>query len=347
MAYGPHDTRDLALPAGWDATYLQKFTLKEGITYDRLVQDLQAAVRAFNQEAKPLIDPLVYGNIEPQVEYGYGVAAWEDATEYGKPTPQRGIVTGHMIPLLRKDVALGWTWNFLREARMAQIDEDVRSAFAGARDLYDLLVMRRIFITADGTVGTAGVSAGWVGAGSVGYTPRPYNGKTFSGHSHLLRYDTVANGIDPLIATVKEHGHGDLLLYVSESDEASVRALTGFVPAAYPGITYANTTLAQPMSLPGFIGVYNGARVIVKPRVPQYYLACLATYGTDDARNPLRWRYNELDGDGVLLRMGANGTNPLIDTTFYREVGVGVNDRTAGAVLYVHASGSYVDPSIS
>jgi hypothetical protein len=48
-----------------------------------------------------------------------------------------------------------------------------------------------------------------------------------------------------------------------------------------------------------------------------------------------------------LLRAGANNTNPLMDATLYREVGVGVNDRTAGAVLYVHATGNYVDPSIT
>ena len=47
---------------------------------------------------------------------------FEVHTEYGLPDPKGAATEGHMLPLIKYDRMLGWTYDYLEEARMSQIE---------------------------------------------------------------------------------------------------------------------------------------------------------------------------------------------------------------------------------
>jgi hypothetical protein len=60
-----------------------------------------------------------------QMEYRYPIgntATMEPHTEYGRPDPRRAEMAGHMLPLRKWAYMLGWTADYLEEARMADLE---------------------------------------------------------------------------------------------------------------------------------------------------------------------------------------------------------------------------------
>jgi hypothetical protein len=177
------------------------------------------------------------------------------------------------------------------------------------------------------------------------------NGESFNSatHTHYLGTGSfVAANLDSLIDTVIEHyGAGQPVVEINQAQEATVRGFTGF--AAYVDMrvvqpstaTYAQGNLDVVNFNNRAIGVYRGAEIWVKSaRIPANYLFAWLR----GAPKPLALRRRNA-ARGALRLVADNEAYPLRAQTREREFGVGVWNRTNGAVLYT-ANATYAVPSL-
>lgn len=363
MALGPRDTTSLVTLTGWDATELQKFALQDGTSYAQVVGEINAALGAFNASlyGDPLFSSLVSYTDQPEVEYNVGGSAGvERHTEYGRPDAQRATTEGHMLPLVAWDRGLGWTWDYLKRARMAQIRADIALAVRDLSDNWRVQLLSRVLKRGDDSgvangLGTSGYSPGFATAAastSVDFVPPAWGGTTFtSAHEH---YIAIAGGaftqavFQDIRAEMREHGHQPPYeVWVSVADEITIRGLTGFVPVAQQMVNYGNTTTLATFQAESdersgsyYIGMYEDCRIRVVPGMPQYYAFAFKSYGMNDPRNPLRVRLEKGVMRPQFVAMtdprAGNATYPIQYLMLYGEFGVGVGDRTNGTPRYVN-----------
>jgi hypothetical protein len=362
MALGPRDLSTLVTLPGWDPAEIRRFELEDGTSYATVVSQVSAALGAVTAEIinDPLYSSLVSYTDRPEVEYRQGGGSdMEEHTEYGRPDVERGDTTGHMLPFKKFDKALGWTWDYLREARLPQIQADIADGVQAVRNRYHKAFLSRLFKRADDSgaalgLGTSGYSPGFATAAAntnVDFIPVPYGGISFtSAHEH---YVAAAGGwtvdiLKDIKAELREHGHQPPYnLIVSPLDEAAITALTGFIPTARMLVNYGSQTALATFSSdeisPGIysIGTLEDIRVWVVPGVPQYYGFAWKTYGANSQLNPLRVRVRKGQTRPTVFAMtdprAGNATNPLQYLMFFSEFGVGVGaDRTNGTPRYVN-----------
>ena len=171
MAIGRRDTSHLVMLTGWDATELQNFTLQDGTTYAQVAASMSAALGALNAEFSSDFYAGMYSlTDQPDVEYRVGSSnGFEVHTEYGRPDARRAATEGHMLPLVPYDRMLGWTWDYLRDARMEQIDADIADGIKDARDERRKKILTRVLKRGDDSgaangLGSSGYSAGFATA---------------------------------------------------------------------------------------------------------------------------------------------------------------------------------------
>ncbi len=367
MALGPRDTTSLVMLTGWDATVLQNFALQDGTTYDRVVADMNAALAALNAEiyGDPLWSSLVSYQDNPDVEYRVGVSnGMEEFTEYGRPEAKRAATEGHMLPLKAFDRGLGWTWDYLRKARLSQLQADIADGIKDVRDKWRVKVLTRLLQRGDDSgvakgLGASGLSAGFATAAAstgVDFTPPSYGGTAFdSNHEH---YVGITGGAftAAVFADAKqellEHGHEPPYEFlIGSSDEATVKGLcvaaNGGAPAPAPLINYTTSEVASfgPQYAMGtyYIGTIADFRVRVVAGIPQYYGAGYKSYGPNSQRNPLRIRLQKDQSRLQVVAMvdprsGAGAAYPLQYLMLFAEFGVGVSDRTAATPRYTNSA---------
>jgi hypothetical protein len=285
----------------------------------------------------------------------------EEHTEYGRPDPQRGDTTGHMLPFRKWDESLEWTWDYLREARLSQIRADIANGVQSVRNRYRMEFLGRLFRRGDDSgaklgLGTSGLSPGFATAAAstgVDFIPPAYGGLAFTAsHEHYVAASggwTVA-AFQDIKTELREHGHQPPYnLIISPLDETTVAGLTGFVPVAKMLVNYGSQTAlanfgSDEMS-PGIysIGTLEDIRVWVVPGVPQHYGFAWRPYGSNSPRNPLRVRVRKGQTRLSVFAMpdprAGNATTPLQYLMFYTEFGVGVGeDRTNGTPRYMNNS---------
>jgi hypothetical protein len=368
MTTGINDLKQWGLPSYWDQTYLSKYRLADGTTYDTLVAAIQTGLATQNAQlwTSPLIGGLVSTTQEMTVEYRVGVSnGFEVHTEYGVPDAKRAATTGHMLPLVPYDRRLGWTWDFLRKARRPQIDADIASALADLRDRAQKAVLERLFKSTYTAVGSSGRSMPLADGGTAdsSYVPvaRPDRGGTFAyTHNHIavLNGITQAN-VDTAVKNLWEHGvDGPYELLASYADVASwvnTTTVTGFVKRADTLVRYGSTVDLANVGAddPEVIGAIETSvgpcRVRLNGRVPTKYWAVYKSYGINDQRNPLRVRYDTTANTGAIILPQAGFREfPLEGVGLFLEFGVGVGeDRCAAVICYNDAGGAWADPTIA
>jgi len=348
---------------GWDAAALSNYRLEDGTTYAQIVSEMNAALGALNGEffGDSLVSSLASYTDEPDAEYRVGGSnGFELFTEYGRADAKRAGTEGHMIPLRAYDRRLGWTWNYLRQARMAQVRADIADGIKDARDRVRLSLLGRIFKRSDDSgkalgLGASGLSPGFATTAAstgVDFDPPAYGGTVFdTTHEHYV--GITGGAFTAAVFTdakdeLREHGHeGPYEFIIGGADEAAVKALTGFVPTANNLITYgALQDLAQlnpvsDMNGAYYIGMLNDFKIRVVRGVPQYYGFGWKSYGPNSQRNPLRIRLRRGVTRPQVVAMpdpnaGTNANQPLNTLMLFMEFGVGVADRTNGTARYVN-----------
>lgn len=362
---GPNDLKQFALPSYVDASYISKYQLASGETYDQYISDVTAALAM--QNAALLTDPLIGGLVsvteEMMLEYRSGVSnGFGVATEYGQGDSYRASTTGHMLPLIPYDRKLGWTFMFLDKARRMQLDADIASAMEDLRNLWHKTILTRLFKSTYDAVGSAGRSVPFADGGTAdsNYVPpsMPDRGTDFAyTHQHYVALDGITQAnLLTAIENLWEHGHdAPYELLISKSDISSwtnTTNVTGYVPRANSLIRYGSTQdLAQVADT--YLGAietsYGPVQMRMSARIPTAYWALYKSYGNEDQRNPLKIRVTAKYGVGAVLLAGDHIRKyPLENAILYSEFGVGIGeDRTSAVLVENSGDGTYTTPTIS
>ncbi len=366
MPVGVSDLKQWAvLPPGWDAARLAQLELREGITYEQVVNDIAAALAMAN--AALLTDPILSGLIsvtsDPTVEYRVGVSnGFKPHTEYSKGDPGRGKLTGHMLPLWKFDRLLGWTWDFLRWARQKQLDGNIASAFEDLRNIWMQKNLERLFKMERESVGSSGYSYPFADGGTADstYIPehKPDRADAFSAsHDHYLRLDGINQAnLTTGVKHLWEHGHNppfDLLVsQLDVGDWTNATNVDGYVPRPDPLLRYGTQADLANVG-DDYLGAvetdYGAVRLRSNGRIPTNYWALYKTYGQRDQRNPLRVYDGGMGALGAQLIAGEGIRQyPLEHAMLFFEFGIGVGEDRTAAVLALNAvAGDYVTPAIS
>ena len=356
MAYlGNRDTRDNVVLTGIDAALLENSRLRDGATYAEVVAMAEAALGAFNLGifGDPFWSMLVSYTDQLETRYNIGTASeMVKHTEYGRPDPERASIAGHMLPLHKWDKMLGWTADYLEEARMSDLQADIAMGLQAVENTLRKTLLGRILKRGDDSLSTTGFSPGFATAAAntgVDFVPPSYAGTTFtSAHEH---YVAIAGGaftaavFSDAKSELMEHGHEPPFEFlIGPSDEATVSGLTGFVSVnealINQAITAAQTTFTG-AAINGKrpIGAIESFRVWVVPGIPQYYGFGFKSYGMNNLRNPLRVRLPEGENAPrirVYRDSNAPGLYAIQNLMLQTRFGVGVGDRTNGTPRYVN-----------
>lgn len=359
---GPRDTRDFTVWTGVDATELAKLSLQDGTTGATVMSLLESGLAAVNLEINnsSLYSSLWSVGDSVEVFYRTGTnMAFGEREEYSRPDAQRAEMEGHMLPIKDYDIALGWTWDYIRKAYMPRIEADIASVLNAARDLTRQKVLGRLLAKTDDTgqskgLGTTGISPGFATTAAstgVDFTPPTFAGNVFANtHEH---YAIGATSItDAQFVTnmknLREHGHrGPYDLLISVTDEGTVRALGAgvFIPNVDPTITQNSASATLTNLGPEYIGYLANsyARVRVVDGMPANYTVMFKSYGANSPLNPLRVRLGKGESSLRFVAFpdpgsGTSPANPLGTLMGWTEFGVGVNDRTAAVPHRSNAS---------
>lgn len=361
MALGPRDQSSLVMLTGWDATALKNFELEDGTMIGAVVAQLNAALGALNQElAGGVWGGAVSFTDQPDVEYRVGASnGFGVHTEYGRPDAKRADTEGHMLPLISYDRGMGWTWDYLRDARASQIQADIADAIKDARDIYRQKILGRALQRGDDSgeakgLGTGGYSPGFAtdeGSTSVDFVPVTVGGTTFDNtHEH---YVGIAGGaftnavFSDAKDELREHGHEPPFeFWAGPSDETTIRGLTDFTPVADNLVAYGQNTSLSTLDNMGdmngsyYIGTAHDFAIRIVRGVPQYYGFGFKSYGQRSQRNPFGIRLKKGESIPRVIAMtdprNGSGAHPLQYLMLLLEFGVGVKDRTNGTARYVN-----------
>lgn len=367
MALGPNDLKNVSLPSAWDGAEMSRFALRDGTSYESLIRDINIAIAALNAELQSGYFASLFSiTADPGIEYRTGATSgFEDHTEYAQPDAQRGETTGHMLPLYKKDRKMGWTNDWLEEARRAHIDADIRAMITDARDAFQKALITRLFKMEEETgkklgLGTGGYSVPFAdgGAGAIAFTPPPYanRGGTFaSTHDHFGRLSGITQAnLETQVKHLWEHGiDGPYDLLVSLADLGSwtnTTNVTGYIEKADPLVMYGNSESLARVGAEYVGGVkteYGFARLMPLGRIPTAYWGVTKTYGALDQRNPLKVRFDEKYGFGLKLVSENVSLYPLTGAVGVLKFGVGVADRVAAVLTENDTADDYATPTIS
>lgn len=327
---------------------------------DRAWDSISVALEARNRQVAEMQSALMERTADVQRAYGTGdVKSMEELDQWGQPSAQKisaGVTVG--FPLRRYGNSLQWTRQFMMSNTVAQLAAEVQAIIDADRSNVIRAVKLAIFTSTNASfVDKLGVPANVTLAvkafvnNDAASLPVGPNGEVFAtSHNHYLASTTLtAAALTNLVTTVQEHYNaGTPVIYISQTDEAAVRALTGFVADVDVRITQPNTTAYASNALDisdlynRRIGLFGAAEVWIKPWMIANYAFCFV----QGAPAPLVMRVPTFAGLGDLQLTSEDERNPLRARTYERQFGIGVWNRTNGAVLHF-ASATYVIPTIT
>jgi hypothetical protein len=277
--------------------------------------------------------------------------------EFGRGPTQRPAANAQTaFPLWKFQYPVGWTREWEEERTPADFATAMQAAQIAHRQ-ESLNELRRSFMLSanytftDMLVDNITFTIRRLLNGDGSPIPNGANGEIFNGatHTHYMANAGLTTAVaTALINTVVEHGHGlNVRIYISTTDEAAWRGLTGFVALLDPRIIFANNVVNVNERLDitrtdnRRIGIYGASEVWVKPWMPAGYAFC---FSQGDANKPFVLR-ERLTGSAGLRVMADLDAHPLRAQYMEAKFGFGVWTRTNGAMLYTGGA-SYVDPSI-
>lgn len=321
---------------------------------------IEAALAAHNAQVDEMLGTLVERTTDVRRAYGTADAkTMQELDQWGQGDAQK-ITAGASVdfPLRRYGDSLQWTRQWMMSNTVAQLAAEVAAIMDADRLNFARQVKRAIYTPTNATFidklgQPANVSLNvkaLLNADSAGIPLGP-NGESFNAATHthyLATASLVAANLAALILTVQEHyASGTPVVYISSTDEAAVRALTGFVPAVDPRLIQASTVTRPAVGLDlanlydRMIGYFGAAEIWVKPWVIAGYLFAYV----QGQPPPLAMRVPKFGGLENLSLMAEDERYPLRARTYERQFGISAWNRTNGAVLYT-GSGTYAAPVI-
>jgi len=324
-----------------------------------VVRSLQADLAAYNATVLDAVRDLCELTVDRARVWG-GTAAGEmqEVDEFGKIQNQKNL-PGYTVgfPLKNFQYAVGFTRKFLETASVAdiaqaQLNAERAHAVAVQTEIQKAVFKKSNFTFRDYNVDKVDLYVKrFINADSANI-PNGAAGESFtsSTHDHYLSTGTaLVADVTGLINHVVEHGHGaGVKLNINKAHEAAVRVYSGFTAlqpawlinpmfAATAGVpmTPLDTTRVDNR----LIGYLGAAEVWVKSWVPANYMFA---YSAGDARKPLAFRQRSVTSYQGLRIAGVYDSHPLHTDWYEAEFGIGVWERTNGAVLYT-ANATWAD----
>lgn len=348
----------------------------DGVDLNAMWEDFQATLEIFNERRQQLVDILTFPVTQlienvPQV----GDTEFEMASEFGVPKSARVEVNYFQLAydFVDYDAATRYTWKFLRDADVRQVDAVHQAMLNADRRLIFRKVMEALFDNRNRNADIRGqnytVYALYNADGTV---PPDYKGNTFAGtHDHYLvsgAADIDSDDIEALQDLISEHGYGaeqgtTFVALVNRAEMEEIRtwrrgevsnngivANYDFIPAAtQPTIIVPNEEgllgSRPPNTWNGLpvIGSYKNIIFIEEDYIPAGYVLMLGSGGSGDLQNPVGLREHANTAyRGLRLLPGNQQRYPLVDSYYARGFGTGIRQRAGAAILEVRDDG--VDP---
>jgi hypothetical protein len=327
---------------------------------DRAWDSIRVALDAQNRQIQDMESSLIERTTDVQRAYGTGdTKSMVEMDQWGLPDAQKitaGVTVG--FPLRRYGNSLQWTRQFMMSNTVAQLAAEVDAILAADRQNIIRAAKVAIFTSTNASfVDKLGNPANvtlalkaFVNNDGANLPVGP-NGETFApSHTHYLANATLtAAALTNLVTTVQEHYNtGVPVIYINQADEAAVRALTGFnayvdsrlVPATTATTPRAGLDIANLYDRP--IGLFGAAEVWIKP----WMIANYAFAYVQGPPEPLVMRVPPFAGLADLQLMYEDDRHPLYARSYERQFGIGVWNRTNGAVLQFN-NGTYQIPTIT
>lgn len=359
-------------------------TTADGTDLNDVWNDFQRTLDQWNDHRRTIMRHLSFRTTVSfdTVAQTTGGEKFEEASEFGVPKALR--VPGEVLELGYSfkdyDAATRFTWKFLRDASIRQVEAIHNRVLEGDNRQISESVLWRMFDPTQGTTtdngsGAAGHPIYGLFSGD-GLVPPPFMGKTFTGsHTHYMTTQGAldAADVEDLINHVTEHGYGQtpgsqLLLFAHPDQGAIVQKIRAgaataeagrvatwdFIPSAGAPAYLTDQTIVGERA-PGehdglkIAGSYGPAWLTESRFVPAGYVLLVASGGPDSDLNPVGFReHANVLYQGLRLIPGVNQRYPLIDGFYSRGYGTGVRHRGAAAVMQVTATGvtTYTAPPL-
>ena len=351
MAFGTYSTLDV-LESN------QQSVIEYGV--NNVWQSFTVTLAAHNRTMADMSGDLWVPSTDTRRAYGGGdTQVMQESDQFGAPAAQKisaGITVD--LPLRRFVIGAQWSRQAFEMMSVAQLTADFTAKMSADR-LNLINGAKRALFTAtnysfvDYLGRPAGVTLNVKALVNNDGSALPVgpNGETFAtSHTHYLANATLTAAVlTNLVTTVQEHyNSGTPVIIINQADEAAVRALAGFSAIAdvrliQPGggtAVYARGTLDVANLYDRQIGLFGAAEVWVKPWGIANYALCYMR-----GQTPLVMRQPIFGPAGDFRLVADNDGYPMFGQAFERQVGFGVWQRTAAAVLYF-AGGAYVSPTI-
>jgi hypothetical protein len=331
---------------------------------DRAYDAVAAMLEAHNEIMATLYDDLLDRTTDRLRRYGTtDLMTMTKTDEMGRPPAQKiapGAVAG--FPLESFQGTWQGTRKYFEVVTVSELMGQVKAMQDADVQRLILEVQRAVFVPTNYTFDDYLVDhinnlplpvKAFLNADSLGIPPGP-NGETFDGttHTHYLATASLvtANLVAALETVLEHYAAGQALIYINRGSETTIRAMTpNFVALQNMGIVGATTanqfagvgTLKTVPIYNRLIGEFNGAEVWVKPWIPAGYIFIFLR----NQPKPLVLRTRTATS-GTLTLEARDERCPLRAETYEREFGVGVWNRTNGAILYT-GGGTYTAPALA
>ena len=371
---GPRALIDNAIPSGVDAGEIFRFEMQEGMNAQEIIALAATTIGEANQYIFQRWGNMLYLTEMQYAFYRSGGASGmtPKAAEFSLPDSKRGQHQGHMLPLEDYDDAVSWSRRYLECAIREEILIDLEIIEEKWRNRCEFELLWRIFTRKENLIGQVGWDVGWVigdNNENAPYVPPQRGSRVFDDTiNHFYRVNAAMDAANAL-ATIEKlaqwlswQGHtGTKALMVSENDLGIYQAMDSdkfvrIVPGAINVVQGGNSPLmTQAGALEGIPGevvgivltAYGQVELRYHERIPAGRMFMSKPYGGNNRGNGLAIRTERGKGFGMVVEpVRSRSLVPSLDMVlFSASHGVGVNDRTNGAVAQIAAGADdYEDP---
>lgn len=353
-----------------------RYRTTDGVSYNDLFTEFDDTLTIWNQHQTGLAALFTY-NVVDEVETvsSVGQAQFEKASEFGVPKAARVGVGYYQLAYGYEDwdVALRYTWKFLRENPAANIRaEHDRILEAHNRQIFTE-TLSAIFDNRSRTTEVNGLGFSvYPLYNGTGPKPPDYNGQVFpSDHTHYLVSGAVlldSEDIEGVIGTLTEHGYGkrsgtQIVFLVNQAviDVVSLFrkgvANSNGKTARYDWIPAPSQPAQFTVNADGLLGTqppdtwnglviagsYGNAWFVEEASIPAGYLLAVASGGVQSISNLVGIRQHANPAwRGLRLMPGNQSNYPLIEGFYQFGMGTGIRQR-GGATVMMIGTGTNAD----
>ena len=363
-SHGYNDSRDVLVTQS-----------RDGVDYNQVWDEFQETITIQNAERQAIVDFLSFSVTDPFEQVSQlSSASFEEITEYGEPRGIRQAPKSFFLGYDLKfyDLAVRYTWQYLSNANVRQVEALHTSALDGDNRLVFTKVLEALYnnTNRDAVIDERPVPVYSLYNGTDGVVPPTYKSNVFDNtHSHYITSGAAViepQDLDDLSEHLRHHGYSQengvqQIVAVNSREGKKIRSFRISEGATYdfiPSTAEATSLILEPgqqvsggrpaSSYAGLrvIGGYGEMLIVEDDLFVPGYVVIIGSGGRDNLANPVGIREHENPNlRGLRLVKGATPDYPLIDSFYMRGLGTGIRQRGGAAVMQITASATYSAPT--